>query len=145
MIEQVELDRGGAGGDGGVDAVGVGLEDHAGVVGLVFPLAGGVAAEAEGAVEFVDAQQALVEQRGGASVGHVAVELELPAAILAEAEALGEEGVAGGLGFGVGDAPAVADDADGGVEVFSLQFAVDLRKGSLLSHADAPMSIFADR
>ena len=96
----------------GVDAFGVGVEDHAGVAvhcGVVGPGAGG---QAEAAHELVLLQRAIADGLGPAPAAAKPVVLHVPEAVLGSDEALGEESVSLAFGADVGYAQVVAVDLD---------------------------------
>ena len=96
----------------GVDAFGVGVEDHAGVTvhgGVVGLGAGG---QAEAAHELVLLQRAVADGLGPAPAAAKPVVLHVPEAVLGSDEALGKESVALAFGADVGYAQVVAVDLD---------------------------------
>ena len=99
------------------------LEDELRLGGLVFPFGGGQAAKAEPTILDVKPEEALVKQRGGAPVGHVAIEFELPEAVLADAKPLTEEGIANAACPDVRNAPTVTDNGDRSIEATEAEFA----------------------
>jgi hypothetical protein len=102
--------------DSGVDAVRIGLQDRLPRSVEDGPLLAGGVPEADAPRQAVDGKTDRTEQFGEGAARDAEQHLELEGAILAVTEADAEAGVGLGLGLDAGDAPAVAVDADGGVQ-----------------------------
>ena len=96
----------------GVDPVGVGLVEAAGLVGQQVPLLLGDAPQAHGAHRDVRLLASLTDQLGQPSGGHVAAQVHLEEALLSLHIALPEEQVVVAGGVDVGDALRVAAHGD---------------------------------